>query len=304
MQDAAPDPDASASMPHGPAGKAPIKGFAMGLADAVPGISGGTVALILGIHPRLVKAIAGLGASAARHVKSRQWALAWRDIDGNFLALLAIGIAIGLVAGARAVGWAIDEQPVPLMAFLLGLMAASVRMPARVPAWNVTDWGIMAVAALLAASLALVPALAAPTGWWFLPVAGAIAACAMILPGISGSALLVLMGLYEPIIHAVGELELVVIALVGAGAAIGLLMFSKGLRRLLVRHEGPTHAGMVGLLVGSLVLLWPWRSEAGFAHGVPIMPTHAAPATWIFVGALVIWGIERLGRRHAPTQSA
>ncbi len=304
MQAIRPDPDASPKMPHGPAGKAPFKGFAMGLADAVPGISGGTVALILGIHPRLVKAIAGLGASAAKHVRGRQWAAAWRDIDGNFLTLLAIGIAVGLVAGARAVGWAIAEQPIPLMAFLLGLMAASVRLPARVPAWDAADWVIMALAALAAAALALVPALAAPTGWWFLPVAGAIAACAMILPGISGSALLVLMGLYEPIIHAVGALDLIVIGLVGVGAAVGLLSFSKGLRRLLERHEGPTHAGMVGLLVGSLVLLWPWRSQAGFAHGVPVLPTTAAPATWIFVGALVIWGIERLGRRHVQTQSA
>ncbi len=284
--------------------KTAAKGLTMGLADSVPGISGGTIALILGIHPRLVKAIAGIGAPAARHVRAAQWRAAWADIDGTFLALLGIGIASGIVAGARLVGWALSEQPVALMAFLLGLMAASVHRPARVPAWTPTDWLVTCATALFAFAVAMVPALAAPTAWWFLPVAGAIAACAMILPGISGAALLVLMGLYEPIIHAVGDLHLSIIALVGIGAAAGLLAFSKLLRLLLTRHEGHTHAGMVGLLVGSLVLLWPWRSAEGFADGVPVLPDSGFPVIWVALGVVVIWVLERLGHRQGQTQRA
>ncbi len=273
------------------------KGFSMGLADSVPGISGGTVALILGIYPRLVRAIAGLGANAAHHVRRRQWRAAWQDIDGTFLAFVAVGIAIGLLLGANLVGWALESYPIPLMALLLGLMAASVRMPARVPAWQTTDWLVALGAAGVAASLALVPELSAPTATWFLPVAGAIAACAMILPGISGSALLVLMGLYVTVITAVSELDLVIIGLVGLGAATGILLFSKALKALLDRYNGPTHAAMVGLLVGSLVLLWPWRTEAGFAQGFPATPTGLQPVVFIAIGFLVIWGLERLGRR-------
>ncbi len=303
MSEAHADDGAPASPPAWP-GVIPAKGFAMGLADSVPGISGGTVALILGIYPRLVKAIAGLGANAAHHVRAKQWKAAWRDIDGTFLFMLALGIGTGLILGARAVGWAIERYPVPLMAFLLGLMAASARMPARVPQWRPTDWAAACAAALVAFLLAVVPQLAAPSAYWFLPVAGAIAACAMILPGISGSALLVLMGLYQTVILAVGELDLLVIALVGLGAAIGLLTFSKVLRRLLVRHEGATHAAMVGLLLGSLALLWPWRTAAGFAEGLPAAPDHLMPIAWIALGVVVIVSLERISHRQGPSQKA
>ncbi len=270
-----------------------LRGAAMGLADAVPGVSGGTMALILGIHPRLVRAIAGVGPGLLRDLFSERRAEAWKRHDLTFVALLAAGIAIGIVVGANILSLVMERYPVALMAILFGLVAASIPIPAAVPKWNAWDIASASACAILAFTIGVVPGIVAPTGMWFLPIAGAIAACAMILPGISGSYLLVLMGLYATIIHAVAELELLVIALVGIGAVAGLMLFSRGLRRMLEVHPGRTHAAMVGLLAGSLIKLWPWRDAAGFAEGQVAVPSEVLP--WVFIAIGLVGGVG-LGR--------
>lgn len=273
-----------------------LRGAAMGLADAIPGVSGGTMALILGIHPRLVAAIAGLGPQLVKDTFSDRRAEAWKRADIPFIALLGAGIAIGIVIGANILSVVMERYPAALMAVLFGLVAASIPIPAAVPKWNTGDIISAVLAAVLAFSIAVVPSIVAPSGMWFLPIAGAIAACAMILPGISGSYLLVLMGLYASVIDAVAQLNLLIIALVGIGAVAGLMLFSRGLRRMLQVHPGRTHAAMVGLLAGSLVKLWPWRDTAGFAEGSPIAPVAVLPYVFVAIGLVLGVGLGRLPR--------
>lgn len=273
-----------------------LRGAAMGLADAVPGVSGGTMALILGIHPRLVKAIAGVGPGLVRDLFSERRAEAWKRHDLTFVALLAAGIGIGIVIGANILSLLLEHYPVALMAVLFGLVAASIPIPAAVPQWNGWDIGFAIACAVLAFTIGVVPGIVAPSGLWFLPIAGAIAACAMILPGISGSYLLVLMGLYTTVIPAIKELNLLIIGLVGIGAVAGLMLFSRGLRRMLEVHPGRTHAAMVGLLAGSLIKLWPWRDAAGFAEGQAAVPSQVLPWVFIAIGLVIGVGLGRLPR--------
>lgn len=288
--------------PGGPVRLTPLQGATMGLADAVPGVSGGTIALIFGIHPRLVRAISRVGPSTVRDVLRIHDADARRRLhhsDLHFLAMVGLGIVAGLVVGASLLSIVLESYPQALMAVLFGVVAASIHVPARVPRWRPADWAAALFAGFAAFSIAIavavVPQVDATASLWFLPVAGAIAACAMILPGISGSALLVLMGLYGTVIHAVDERDVVIIGLVGIGAVAGLLLFSRGLRRLLDAHEGRVHAAMVGLLVGSLTVLWPWRDAAGFGEGLPVLPDAFGPFMWALLGATVGVLLDRAG---------
>lgn len=273
--------------------------MAMGLSDAVPGISGGTMALLLGIHPRLVRALAHLRWDVVRRG-------AWREMDLGFLVLLGLGVVSGLVLGAKVLVLALDSAPRFLSAFLLGLVVAGVRAPARRVTWTGSAWLWALLTGLFALAVTAVHPVAAPSAMWFLPLAGAIAAVAMILPGISGAYLLLLMGLYEPVIHAVAALDLVVVVLVGGGAFVGLLSFSHALHWLLENRSSLTHAAMVGLLVGSLGRLWPWRTEAGFAAGQPASPSGNVLLVLfvVLLGAALVWALEMAVRRgQSPATS-
>ncbi len=264
-----------------------LRGGAMGLADAVPGVSGGTMALLLGIHPRLVRALAHLRLDTLQRGD-------WRALDLGFLLLLGVGLALGLFVGARVLVVALVEAPRLMAALLLGLVVGGVRAPARRVSWDMGAWALALSAGALAFLVTVVRPVAVPDAAWFLPVAGAVAAVAMILPGISGSYLLLLMGLYEPVLAAVAELDLGVVALVGAGAAVGLLSFSRALHHLLEYYTSGTHAAMVGLLVGSLGRLWPWRDAPGFAEGAPTLPSGgAASLTSVLLAIAAGWLLVR-----------
>lgn len=274
-----------------------MRGLLMGLADSVPGISGGTVAFLLGIHRRLVAAIAAI---------DRDWWRAWLRWDHSelarrdvpFLAGLALQIVVGLFVGAKLLAdWLLPTFPVATMALFFGLILASIAVPARNVTWDKRRSALAVLAAIIAYWITVAQSLHLPAEWWILPLAGAMAACAMILPGISGAYLLLLLGLYEPVLQAVADLELVTIALVGSGAVLGLLAFSKGLHWLLDTRTHATHAVMVGLLVGSMMRLWPWRTQPGFAQGDTIVPGPWWPAAWIAAGLAVGVLIDLLAQR-------
>ena len=270
------------------------RGACMGLADAVPGVSGGTMALLLGIHPRLVRAISLLHPRLLRDLVGPERGAAWRTADLGFLVLLGLGLATGLVAGAKVLVVTLHREPMLMAALLLGLVVGGVRAPARRVSWGPSAWTVAAGFGLFGLFVTVVQPVSAPTAAWFLPFAGAVAAVAMILPGISGAYLLLLMGLYEPVLAAVARLDLAVVALVGAGAVLGLLSFSRLLHHLLENHGSATHAAMVGLLVGSLGRLWPWRTEAGFAAGGPAVPDTGflEVALAVAVGILAVRALE------------
>jgi putative membrane protein len=265
-----------------------LRGIAMGAADLVPGVSGGTVALITGIYGRLISAIASVGIDILALVTRGRIAEAYKAIDGNFLLLLAAGIGTAIVGFAAILNWLLLHYPLPLWATFSGLVLASalslVKQNCR--SWTFRDWSLFTTGVAVAVSVGLTQAIQMPLTPLGIFFAGSIAISAMILPGISGSFLLLLMGVYQPIIAAVVNLELVTLALFALGCGMGLIFFSKLLQRLLAVAEKATMATLFGFLLGSLVILWPWQitvSSVIDRHGdmravqtLPVSPIYYA----------------------------
>jgi len=265
-----------------------LRGIAMGAADLVPGVSGGTVALITGIYGRLISAIASVGIDILALVTRGRIAEAYKAIDGNFLLLLAAGIGTAIVGFAAILNWLLLHYPLPLWATFSGLVLASalslVKQNCR--SWTFRDWSLFTTGVAVAVSVGLTQAIQMPLTPLGIFFAGSIAISAMILPGISGSFLLLLMGVYQPIIAAVVNLELVTLALFALGCGVGLIFFSKLLQRLLAVAEKATMATLFGFLLGSLVILWPWQitvSSVIDRHGdmravqtLPVSPIYYA----------------------------
>ena len=265
-----------------------LRGIAMGAADLVPGVSGGTVALITGIYGRLISAIASVGIDILSLVLRGRIAEAYKAIDGNFLLLLAAGIGTAIVGFAAILNWLLLHYPLPLWATFSGLVLASALslVKQNYRSWSLRDWSFFTIGVAVAVSVGLTQAIQMPLTPLGIFFAGSIAISAMILPGISGSFLLLLMGVYQPIIAAVVNLELVTLALFALGCGVGLIFFSKLLQRLLAVAEKATMATLFGFLLGSLVILWPWQvtvSSVVGRHGdiravqtLPVSPTYYA----------------------------
>jgi putative membrane protein len=265
-----------------------LRGIAMGAADLVPGVSGGTVALITGIYGRLISAIASVGIDILSLVLRGRIAEAYKAIDGNFLLLLAAGIGTAIVGFAAILNWLLLHYPLPLWATFSGLVLASALslVKQNYRSWSLRDWSFFTIGVAVAISVGLTQAIQMPLTPLGIFFAGSIAISAMILPGISGSFLLLLMGVYQPIIAAVVNLELVTLALFALGCGVGLIFFSKLLQRLLAVAEKATMATLFGFLLGSLVILWPWQvtvSSVVDRHGdiravqtLPVSPTYYA----------------------------
>ena len=288
------------------------RGLVMGAADVVPGVSGGTMALLLGIYDRLVRQIALLSGAAGRLLRGRprQAVADVRQADWLFLVSLGCGIAIAIGGLVELVRLLIEEQPVVLSAAFFGLVAATIVTTRReVSRWDarlvVVFAGIgVAVFALLGVRSG---SIAEPSGVVVLG-AGALAICAMILPGISGAFVLLLLGLYDPVTAAVSNRELGTIALFGLGAAAGLGLFSRLLERLLARSRDLVVAVLMGLMAGSLRVLWPWPADtedvASFGNaelGSPVASDLLSPIIVASVAAAVAASLHRLGTRQRPS---
>ena len=248
-----------------------LRGMAMGAADLVPGVSGGTVAFITGIYEELLTTIGGLGLGTVRSLYKAGIAATWRRYNLGFLATLGAGIITSVALLAGLLHHLLEHHPVLLWAFFFGLVAASVPFmlreiqgPDRSPAAG----GMLLFGACIAWWLTGLPPLVQGDAPLFLFLSGAIAICAMILPGISGSFILVLLGAYSAVIGALKGLDLVRIAAFVGGAISGLLGFSKGLGWVFRRHRALALALLSGFLIGSLRKLWPWKEnlELLFTH--------------------------------------
>lgn len=284
----------------------------MGAADVVPGVSGGTVALLLGIYDRLVGQIAQLSAAAAQVLRGRVRVglAAARRADWGFLGALLVGIAVAVVGLVEVVRWLMDEQPVGLSAAFFGLVAMTVVTTRR----EVSRWrgGLVVVAAAVAVAVFVLlgvraGSVADPSAVVIIG-AGALAICAMILPGISGAFVLLLLGLYDPITEAVSERELGIVVLFGLGAVLGLAVFSRLLQRLLERWRDAMIAVLMGLMAGSLRVLWPWpvgdADSGGFGNaalGAPPASDLAVAVVAAAAAAAVAVALHRLGTRHAAS---
>ena len=237
-----------------------LRGVAMGAADVVPGVSGGTIAIISGIYEELVDSIRSVNLTALKRLFQEGVGGFWRSVNGNFLLALAIGIGASIVSLAKLLHHLMETQPILIWAFFFGLVVASaIFVAGRVSAWTP---GRLAALVLGAAGSYLITVLspAEPnTDHWFVFLSGAIAICAMILPGISGSFILVLMGMYKHVLSAISDFDLGVILVFAAGAASGLIGFSRLLSWLLHRYHDLTIAALVGVMIGSLNKVWPWK---------------------------------------------
>lgn len=235
----------------------------MGVADTVPGVSGGTVAFVSGIYEELVESLARLGPARVRDLIDGGPSWFWRSINGNFLLAVFGGALLALFSVAELMNWLLNHHRVVLWAFFFGLILASVPLVlARMRHWRSGHllWAGAGVTVGLGVTL-LTPG-STPDALWMVFVAGLIAISAMVLPGISGSFLLLLMNQYETMVVAVVERDLVMIATFGAGAVIGILSVSRLLAALYHRHHDATIALLTGFMFGSLNALWPWQQTS------------------------------------------
>ena len=298
-----------------------LRGAAMGTADLVPGVSGGTVALITGIYPRLLAAVTAADAAAVRLLLKGQWLGLWRHVDGAFLLPLMLGIGSAIFALASTLKLLLETQPLLVWSFFCGLVLLSSLALIRTEMTKLTPMvGLMfLIGVVIMLTLGLGTGISFPQHLGGFFVAGLLGICAMILPGISGSFILLLLGMYGPIITAVADRELLPLLVFAVGCAVGLLTFSRFLTFVLARGRVATLALLVGFLLGSLVILWPWQQvlqttidPEGQAHPiqtVPITPAHyqtiSGDSQWLgcllsaLLGAGVVISLQGLAGRSA-----
>lgn len=285
-----------------------LRGATMGAADIVPGVSGGTVALVLGIYRHLIEAIHAVVRVVAHTARLdlRGAGRALRLVPWVWLGALGVGILTMVFLASGPLSAALEAYPVELAGLFVGLIAGSVILCWRqiiTPARSQLPMAAL-VAAVTFVLLGVSPASAESAGaapMWAYFMGGAIAIVAMILPGISGSFLLVLMGLYTQVIGAVAERDLVVLTIFALGCATGLALASSGLRWLLHHHHDLVLASMVGLMVGSIRILWPWPAGLeSTAIEAPTASTWLVPTLLVGVGIAVVLGVEALATRLRP----
>jgi len=245
-----------------------LKGFCMGAADVVPGVSGGTMAFILGIYEELIAAIRSIDGAFLRLLFRGRIREALHRVSWPFLAAVGGGILCAVFSLARILSWLLRNEPVLIWSFFFGLIVASVfTVSQRIRMWRPRiPLGIIVGAAGTYLLVGLVP-MSTPDAPWFLFLSGAVAICAMILPGISGAFILVLMGKYLYILEAVNHRDVFTLALVGSGAVVGLLSVSRLLGWLFLKYHDATIAVLTGLMLGSLRKVWPWKTPVGRAAG-------------------------------------
>ncbi|WP_417786243.1 DUF368 domain-containing protein [Tenacibaculum sp.] len=264
-----------------------LKGMAMGAADVVPGVSGGTIAFISGIYEELLGSISNINLKLLKTLKNEGLKSAWKQVNGNFLAALFVGIFISIVSLAKMISWLLIHHPILVWSFFFGLVLASVIYIAKqVTQWNIASGILLILGAILAYYITtLNPLVSEHSSMSFMFLAGAIAICAMILPGISGSFILVLLGAYKPVLAAVNNRDFTTIAFVGLGAIVGLLTFSRVLKYLFENYKNYTLVVLTGFIIGSLNKIWPWKKVLTYrtnSHGeqVPFNELSISPFSY------------------------
>lgn len=237
-----------------------LRGLIMGAVDLVPGVSAGTIAFITGIYVELVNSIKSFNLEAHRILRKKGIYAAWQHINGSFLLVLISGIFVSLFSLAGVMKFFLTHYPLPLWSFFIGLIVASVIfMLRRYPLSRLSNWAFFCLGLFIAYCISSAPAVIIEGTVLSMFFAGSIALCAMILPGISGSFILVLLGLYPVFIDALVNVQLDILSAFSLGGLIGLMLFSRLLSWLLAHYETWVIATMCGFLVASLEIIWPWR---------------------------------------------
>ena len=261
-------------------------GLLMGAAEVVPGVSGGTIAFVSGFYERLVDGIGRLTGTGPRELVRLGPVAWWRSLDLSFMLLLFGAMLVSVLSLARGVGYLLEYHPIPVWAFFFGLVAASIPVVGRKLLPLTPGIGFAFCSGLtLGLLIARLPPLDAEASPLALFLGGAVAVCAWILPGLSGSFVLLALGLYQTVIDALSDLDLALIACLGLGCMLGLLSFARLLAALLHRFHDGTIAVLVGFMAGSLARIWPWRYTTSYqlqpdGGRLPLVQEPALPWTW------------------------
>lgn len=282
-----------------------LKGFAMGAANVIPGVSGGTIALLTGIFNELIEALnAIMSVSTWKLLIKGQFKEFWETIHGTFLLWLAIGVIISVFSLAKLMEYVLAHHPVQTWAFFFGLIVVSaVFMLSDIKGWKGKEVAWLVLGIALGAFICLLSPTETTSDMWFIAVCGAIAICTMILPGISGSFILVLLGKYEYIMKAVSDLNIPVLLVFAIGCVIGIVAFSKFLHWLIGKYEKQTLLVLIGFTIGALVKVWPWADKvacetANVLNGQPVEALHIGGAVlWTLIGAGLVLALELLTRK-------
>lgn len=296
-----------------------LRGFLMGSADVVPGVSGGTVAFIVGIYEALIDAITAVNARFVRRLLTLQWRAAFADFPWQFLLALGLGLGTAILSMAHVLTWALANYETYVWGFFFGLIVASIVLVLR----RVRRWTPATVGVLIGFTVAMVLLVGVtphemPHTPIFLFLSGALAICAMILPGISGAFILVLLGQYHYILEAVVTQDWMTLILVGLGAVVGLLAFARVLKWLFSNYHDLTVAALIGLMIGSLRKIWPWKITTQVEvepNGsiVPLVQSNILPDTLspevlmviglAVLGLVLVIGLEALAERNQTRPS-
>jgi len=258
----------------------------MGAADIVPGVSGGTVAFITGIYGRLLNALKSFDLTLIKMIFAGNIKEAWKKIDGAFLFVLFAGIFVSLFSLAKIIDWSLHTYPQLLWSFFFGLIIASIIYIFRkIEGWNFATLFSMLLGITIAAIITSLSPTEIEANYMTVFISGAIAICAMILPGISGSFILLLMGMYTNILGAFNEREFITLGVFALGCGIGLLSFSHALSWMLTKYKNLTFALLTGFMIGALNKVWPWQNVTQFrinSHGekVPFLTENVLPANY------------------------
>lgn len=292
-----------------------LKGFAMGVANVIPGVSGGTIALLTGIFERLINALKSFDVDAVRLLlkfKFREFA---QHVDFGFLLSVFLGVGISIISVAKLLEFLFQSYPVYVWSFFFGLILVSVWFVGKsIGKIDVAAAVSFVVGAAVAFGLSVMNPATENTAFWYLIICGAVAVCSMILPGLSGSFVLILMGNYQLImIYAVSHFDMKIIVPVAIGVVVGLLAFSHFLSWLLSRYARQTMAVLTGFIFGSLGTIWPWKNPVYLMqdgaevlkNGKPIIQSYqmyfpqefsaevAIAIVLMAAGMAALWALER-----------
>lgn len=307
-----------------------LKGIAMGAADVVPGVSGGTIAFISGIYEELIESIEKLNFQALKVLKHEGFKVAWQSVNGNFLTTLFLGIAISIFSLAKIIKWLLLNEPVLLWSFFFGLVVASIIFIGK----QIKGSNFLVIFAILASTIGsyyitLAEPFASPDSNIYLIFCGFLAIIAMILPGVSGAFILLILGAYQIAIETIDNLiqgiitfnsdiffdAFVKFLMIGLGAILGLKLFSKVLNWMFKNHKNLTLAILTGFMIGSLNKIWPWKKVMTWrlnTEGIkmPLLEKSIAPSefigdpkivwalTFMVIGFLTIFILEKLGSKR------
>ena len=306
-----------------------LKGLAMGAADVVPGVSGGTIAFISGIYQELIDSINNVNISVLKTLKNEGLKAAWKQVNGSFLLALLSGIGISILTFSKVITHLLETQPILVWSFFFGLIIASITLIWKeITSWKLVDILFLLIGITVSYYITIARPVSSPDSYWYLFLSGFIAIIAMILPGISGAFILLLMGSYETVIGTINSFReglttanseiltqaLLKLGVFAIGAIIGLKSFSKILHWMFANHKNTTLTLLVGFMVGSLNKVWPWKQVLETrinSHGevVPYIDKSILPQNFegepqivmaivlAILGFFVIFGMEKMASK-------